>query len=104
MTNSSHTSAFFFLILIFILLVISGCTGTTLTTISQQDDLYEVSREESFLTISSDSLLPQAIEEASQYCANENKSIEIVSAEETPESFLFGTRYKATVKFKCFHQ
>ena len=104
MAKSVNTSPFFFQILAIFFLAITGCTGTTLTPISQQDGLYEVLHEESFFTINTDPLLPQAIEEASQFCASENKSIEILSAEETPESFLIGTRYKAIVQFKCLLQ
>ena len=60
-----------------------------------------VSRQAATGFSGSGNLKAEAFAEANQYCANQNKALQVVSTQEAQPPFIFGNFPKAEVQFMC---
>lgn len=82
------------------IVVLSGCAVNT-GVIPIGQDTYMVSRQAATGFTGSGSLKAEAFGEANQYCASQNKMLQVVSTHEAAPPFILGNYPKAEVQFMC---
>lgn len=81
-------------------MVLAGCASNS-GIIPIGKDTYMVSRQAATGFSGSGTLKAEAFQEASAYCANQGKSLQVVSTQEAQPPFLLGNYPKAEVQFMC---
>jgi hypothetical protein len=81
-------------------LILTGCASNS-GIIPIGKDTYMVSRQAATGFSGSGTLKAEAFQEASAYCTNQDKSLQVVSTQEAQPPFLLGNYPKAEVQFMC---
>lgn len=82
------------------LALLAGCASNS-GIIPIGKDTYMVSRQAATGFSGSGTLKAEAFQEASAYCTNQGKSLQVVSTQEAQPPFLLGNYPKAEVQFMC---
>ena len=81
-------------------LILSGCASNS-GVVPNGDDTFMVSRQAATGFSGLGTLKADAIQEANQYCLQQDKTLHVISATEAEPPFILGNFPKADVKFSC---
>jgi hypothetical protein len=80
--------------------MLAGC-ASNLGVVPIGPETYMVSRQAASGFSGSGTLKAEAFQEANQFCANQNRIMQVVNTSEAQPPFLFGNFPKAEVQFMC---
>ena len=80
---------------------LAGCASNSGVVLMGQDT-FMVSRQAATGFSGSGTLKAEALQEASQYCANQNMSLQVINIIEAKPPYIFTNFPKAEVQFRCF--
>ena len=90
-------------LLFFPLIVLAGCASNSgVVPIGQ--DTFMVSRQAATGFSGSGTLKAEAFQEASQYCARQNKLLQVVHTSEARPPYVMGNFPKAEIQFMCLSE
>ena len=79
---------------------LAGCASNSGVVLMGQDT-FMVSRQAATGFSGSGTLKAEALQEASQYCANQNMSLQVINIIEAKPPYIFTNFPKAEVQFRC---
>lgn len=82
------------------LLILGGCAANS-GVVPTGPDTYIVSRQAPSAFSGLGTLKTDAIREASDYCQQQQRQLQVISATEAEPPFVFGNFPKAEVQFRC---
>ncbi len=87
-------------ILLTTIILLAGCASNS-GVVQIGQDTFMVSRQAATGFSGSGDLKAETFREANQYCASQNKSLQVVSTSEAKPPYIFGNFPKAELQFMC---
>lgn len=80
--------------------VVAGCASNT-GVVPMGRDTYMIAKQQATGFPGLGNIKAEAIGEASRYCADQGKVLEVVSASETQPPYILGNYPRAEIQFRC---
>jgi hypothetical protein len=82
-------------------IVLTSCAATSTGPVAAGPGTYVVSRQAGAFPSGREPLLSEALGEATATCANQKKTLKVISTNENAGPYILGNYPKATVMFSC---